>query len=117
MIVAKAIEYNRLYAENIRLKQELRDRFNIEGIIGSSRQISDLIKLTGKIANTDSTVLITGDSGTGKELFAKAIHYNSGRKNQPFIAINCAAIPRELDRKSTRLNSSHTDISRMPSSA
>ena len=96
LIVAKAIEYNRLYAENIRLKQELRDRFNIEGIIGSSRQISDLIKLTGKIANTDSTVLITGDSGTGKELFAKAIHYNSGRKNQPFIAINCAAIPREL---------------------
>ena len=96
LIVAKAFEYKSLRTENIRLKQELQDRFKVEGIIGGSKQIQDLITLVGKLAATDSSVLITGESGTGKELFAKSIHYNSSRKDRPFVTINCAAIPREL---------------------
>ncbi len=65
-------------------------------IIGSSDQIQDVLKLVQKVSNSDSTVLITGESGTGKELIAKSIHINSKRKNNPFVAINCGAIPMEL---------------------
>ncbi len=96
MIVDMVLKYRNSFTENIRLKQELQDRFKVEGIIGKSKQIQDLITLVGRLAATDSSVLITGESGTGKELFAKAIHYNSSRKDHPFVTINCAAIPQEL---------------------
>ena len=65
-------------------------------IIGNSQKMRDLYKMLGRIASTDSSVLITGETGTGKDLFARAIHYHSARRNGPFITVNCATIPGEL---------------------
>ena len=79
------------------LKQELKDRYKVEkNIIGNSPAMRELYKTIGKVAGSDVTVLIQGESGTGKELIARAIHFNSTRLGKPFIAINCAAIPKDL---------------------
>ena len=78
------------------LTEELKRTYSIHGIVGSSEAIKSLIDLVKKVAETDSTVLITGESGTGKSLIAKAIHFLSPRKNSPFVTINCAAIPETL---------------------
>lgn len=79
------------------LKEELKDRYQLEKtIIGNSPAMREIYKTIGKIAPSDITVLIQGESGTGKELIARAIHFNSKRLGKPFIAINCAAIPKEL---------------------
>lgn len=94
--VKNAIERMELLNENIRLKNELFDKFKIEGIIGNSKAMKDVLEIVKKVTPTQVTVLIVGESGTGKELIARAIHYNSSRKTYPFIAINCAAIPENL---------------------
>jgi len=79
------------------LKQELKDRYQVEkNIVGNSPAMRELYKTIGKVADSDVTILIQGESGTGKELVARAIHFNSGRLGKPFVAINCAAIPRDL---------------------
>ncbi len=78
------------------LKDQLADRFHLDNITGVHGRMEELFKVVRKVAPTNSTVLIYGESGTGKELFAKSIHYNSPRKNKPFFAINCAAIPETL---------------------
>lgn len=79
------------------LKEELKDRYKLEKtIIGNSSAMRDVYKTIGKVAPSDVTVLIQGESGTGKELIARAIHFNSKRLGKPFIALNCAAIPKEL---------------------
>jgi two-component system nitrogen regulation response regulator GlnG len=79
------------------LKEELKGRYQLEKtIIGNSPAMREVYKTIGKVAPSDVTVLIQGESGTGKELIAKAIHFNSRRLGKPFIAINCAAIPKEL---------------------
>lgn len=79
------------------LKQELKDRYQVEkNIIGNSSAMQEVYKTIGKVAGSDVTVLIQGESGTGKELIARAIHFNSTRLGKPFVAINCAAIPRDL---------------------
>lgn len=79
------------------LKQELKERYQVEkNIVGNSPAMREIYKTIGKVAGSDVTVLIQGESGTGKELVARAIHFNSGRLGRPFVAINCAAIPREL---------------------
>jgi two-component system nitrogen regulation response regulator GlnG len=79
------------------LKQELKERYQVEkNIIGNSPVMREVYKTIGKVAGSDVTVLVQGESGTGKELVARAIHFNSGRLGKPFVAINCAAIPREL---------------------
>jgi two-component system, NtrC family, nitrogen regulation response regulator GlnG len=79
------------------LKQELKDRYQVEkNIIGNSAAMRDVYKTIGKVAGSDITILIQGESGTGKELIARAIHFNSGRLGKPFVAINCAAIPKDL---------------------
>ncbi|CAH2031867.1 sigma-54-dependent transcriptional regulator [Trichlorobacter ammonificans] len=79
------------------LKQELKDRYQVEkNIIGNSPAMQEVYKTIGKVAASDVTVLIQGESGTGKELIARAIHFNSTRLGKPFVAINCAAIPRDL---------------------
>lgn len=79
------------------LKQELKERYQVEkNIIGNSAVMREVYKTIGKVAASDVTVLIQGESGTGKELVARAVHFNSGRLGKPFVAINCAAIPREL---------------------
>ena len=71
-------------------------KYSLQSIIGSSARIVDVKELVRKVAQTKSTVLITGETGTGKELFAHAIHQSSPRRHQRFIALNCAAIPKDL---------------------
>lgn len=78
------------------LEAELKERFEVGEIIGKSKKMQEIFKIIGKAASTEVNILIRGESGTGKELVAKALHYNSNRVTEPFIAINCAAIPRDL---------------------
>lgn len=96
IIVAKGLEKERLKEENIRLKSELKQKHSLRNMIGESRALSEISSLIEKISMVDSTVLITGESGTGKEVAARAIHYYSPRREQPFISINCGALPENL---------------------
>lgn len=95
-LVERALTHKEIKEENQRLKSELYKKFGLHQIIGKSREIRQVIDLAERIAPSDSTVLISGDSGTGKELIAKGIHYASDRANQAFIAVNCGAIPEDL---------------------
>ncbi|MBL7139363.1 MAG: sigma-54-dependent Fis family transcriptional regulator [Planctomycetes bacterium] len=90
--VAKALEHRRLVRRTEQLSAQLDERFGFEGIIGSSASIRRVVQTCRQIAPTDATVLIEGDSGTGKELVAKAIHNNSPRRENNFVALNCAAL-------------------------
>ncbi len=94
--IEKALEKRRLIVENRYLRQQLRGRYRFDNIIGTSQAMQRVFRRMEKVTATDSTILILGASGTGKELVARAIHYNSPRKDNPFIAINCGAIPAEL---------------------
>ncbi len=94
--VAKALEKSQLLAENQYLRQQLHGRYRFDNIIGSSLPMQKVFSRMEKVAATDSTILVLGASGTGKELVAKAIHYNSHRRDKPFVAINCGAIPADL---------------------
>ncbi|NOY13273.1 MAG: sigma-54-dependent Fis family transcriptional regulator [Deltaproteobacteria bacterium] len=94
--VAKALEKSQLVIENQYLRQQLHRRYKFDNIVGTSQAMQQVFTRIEKVINTDSTILILGASGTGKELVAKAIHFNSPRSNKPFIAINCGAIPADL---------------------
>jgi DNA-binding NtrC family response regulator len=96
MLVERALENQRLVAENLLLREELAQSLGFSEIIGASEKMVDVSRLVQKVSPSDTAVLLTGESGTGKELFARAIHSLSGRKNKPYITINCAAIPGEL---------------------
>ncbi len=96
VLIKRALDTTRLAAENILLKEEFSEKLGMPKIIGKSSQMQEITSKIQKVAPTNATVLIYGESGTGKELFARAIHYLSQRKDSPFIAINSAAIPREL---------------------
>lgn len=85
-----------LEKENIRLKSEVLGRFNLQGIIGSSDAMQHVFALMEKVIDTPTTVLITGETGTGKELIAKIIHYNGPMKDKPFVAENCGALSENL---------------------
>jgi len=89
-------EKQRLLEENIRLQEELKNRFRPSNIIGNSNAMQEVLNLIPRVAKSDTTVLIRGESGTGKELIAHAIHYNSNRANKPFIKVNCAALPETI---------------------
>jgi DNA-binding NtrC family response regulator len=95
-VVRSAVEQRRLKSENAYLRSQLEDRYRIEGLVGSSRIMRDLFQLLETVAATSSTVLITGETGTGKELAARAIHHNSARRANRFVALNCSAIPETL---------------------
>ena len=96
IILEKALQNRKLVEENIELHRELESRYHFDNIIGSSKSMNEVYRLVGKVLGNDSTVMISGDSGTGKELVARAIHYNGIRKEGPFVALNCAAIPANL---------------------
>ncbi len=95
-IVKNAFRERSLKSENQLLKRQIGERYNFEKIIGESASISSLIEEVKKIADSKSSVIILGETGTGKELFARAIHHNSSRRDRPFIPINCSAIPENL---------------------
>ena len=98
--LSQAIQINRmvmrqkeeLLEENAQLRAQVRDRFRFENIIGDSPAMHDVFSVVGQVANSRATVLLLGETGTGKEMIAKAIHYNSPRKDKPFIRVNCGAL-------------------------
>ena len=96
LTVKKALQFSGLAEENKRLKDELTDKADFRSIVGSSHEMERVFAMVRKVADTEAAVLITGESGTGKELIARSIHANSSRRNGPFVAINCSAIPRDL---------------------
>ncbi len=94
--VRNALEKRRLTLENIQLRQEIQREYSFSGIIGESEKMKDLFNVVRSIAETDMTVLIQGETGTGKELIARAIHYNGPRKVKRFVSINCGALTETL---------------------
>jgi DNA-binding NtrC family response regulator len=96
LTLERALRLRMLEKENISLRAEVVDRYRFDSIIGSSAAVKDVLDIAGRAAASDTTILITGERGTGKELLAKGVHFNSSRANGPFIAINCAAIPETL---------------------
>jgi len=95
-LLSKAIEKVKLQKRVLQLESIVGKRYSFESIIGSSRQIKDAIELAKKVAPTDATVLLLGETGTGKEVFAQGIHNASPRSGRPFIALNCSAFSKEL---------------------
>jgi len=91
-----AFEQRRLRSENAYLRAELHARHRFDGIVGKSRPMARLRQLLETVAAANSTILITGETGTGKEVVARAIHHNSGRRDQQFVALHCSAIPDTL---------------------
>lgn len=96
LTVSKALEVHSITEENIRLRKELGNHFGVPNIIGESKAMKAVFALLDKVSRTESTVLILGDSGTGKELIASTIHYQSSRKSKPIVRVNCAALPDDL---------------------
>lgn len=96
LTVAKALERERLLAENRYLHQELQDRYGFSGIVGSSPVMQRVFEMASSVAASNASVLISGESGTGKELIARSIHFNSQRKEKPFVVLNCAALSEGL---------------------
>jgi two-component system response regulator AtoC len=95
-VLGSALEQRRLKSENAYLRAQLEERYRFEGIVGKSRAMAKLFQLLETVAPTNSTILVTGETGTGKEVVAKAIHHNSPRRMQRFVALNCSAIPETL---------------------
>ncbi len=96
LVVQKALEKRLLRKENILLRREIETRVGFDNFIGVSDAMKEVFSLIRQVADTTSTVLITGESGTGKELVARAIHAQSSRKNNPFVTVNCGALPETL---------------------
>src|ERR671915_743682 len=95
-VLNSALEQRRLRSENAYLRSQLEERYRLDGLVGRSRVMRELFQLLEIVAGTSSTVLITGETGTGKELAARAIHHNSPRRANRFVALNCSAIPETL---------------------
>jgi DNA-binding NtrC family response regulator len=95
-LVRLALNARSLKAENMLLKKQIEERYDFENILGKSPTIQRLIEMVKKIADSRSNVLVLGETGTGKELFTRAIHHNSSRRDKPFVPINCSAIPDPL---------------------
>jgi two-component system response regulator PilR (NtrC family) len=96
MTIHRALEHKRLQDENIRLKDELRQKFSFENIIGKSKVMKNVFDLVKAVAPTRSTILLQGESGTGKELVARALHLHSERADFPFIIVNSGSLPPDL---------------------
>ena len=103
IVIGQALERQQLRRENTDLRRENRDlralidqKYSFKNIVGNTKEMRRIFALIDRVASTRSTVLITGDSGTGKELIAKALHYHSDRKERPFVSVNCGALPDNL---------------------
>ena len=96
LIVKRLLRMRQLEEENILLRKKVEERYGLEGLVGKSQQMLKIYELIETVAQTDTTVLVNGENGTGKELVANAIHLQSPRKNGPFIKVNCAALPETL---------------------
>ncbi len=94
--IGRALERRQLVAENRLLRQSLEQKHSFSNIISASGAMEDVLNMAARVARVDSPVLITGESGTGKEVVARAIHQASGRANKPFVAVNCAALNKNL---------------------
>src|ERR1041385_2194401 len=95
-MIRKAVHRTQERAEYQQLKEQIRGQYSFANIVGQSKKMKDLFELIESVAASDANILIQGENGTGKELIANAIHYNSNRVKGPFININCAAIPKDL---------------------
>ena len=103
-MIAQAVKLNRLVesdrrqlrSENERLRSELKSKFNIHNMVGTSNAMQEVYRLVEQVSNSNATVIIRGESGTGKDLVAHAIHYNSLREKKPFVKVNCTALPDTL---------------------
>jgi DNA-binding NtrC family response regulator len=96
LVVNRAMERGQLMAEVKTLRANLDQKYGFENIVGRSKTLLRVLEMASRVARRDSTVLIAGDTGTGKELLARAIHQNSARKDEAFVTINCGAIPKDL---------------------
>ncbi|MFQ5509030.1 MAG: sigma-54-dependent transcriptional regulator [Leptospirillia bacterium] len=94
--VQRALEFGSLKKENYSLRRTLRNKYKFVNMVGESPAIQKVYRMLERVADTDSTVLISGQSGTGKELAARTLHFNSPRRDKPLIPINCGAIPEHL---------------------
>ena len=94
--VHRAVEREKLISENLYLHDQLKEKFSFSGLIGNNKKMREVYQLVGKVSKSNAAILIRGESGTGKELIAHAIHYNSLRKNNKFLSINCGALPENL---------------------
>jgi DNA-binding NtrC family response regulator len=96
LLIEKLVEHQDLIEENIALRRQIREKFQFEGIIAKSSKMLKIFELIKTVAPTNATVLITGETGTGKEIVARAIHHQSKRQNKLFIATSCAALAESL---------------------
>jgi two-component system NtrC family response regulator len=96
LVARRSLEHLQLVEENRALRSSLDAKYGFENIIGRSESLLYVLDMAARAAQTDATVLIHGETGTGKELLAKAVHFNSARRDKPFVTINCGAIPRDL---------------------
>lgn len=96
LLVKRALEQRRLISENRELRRQLQAKFGFTEIVSQSKEMEEALNVAGRVARSTATVLLRGESGTGKELFARAIHFSSERRDNPFVVVNCAAIPETL---------------------
>ena len=107
LVVRRALEHKKLVRENRSLRDQLRERYRFDNLVGSSAGMVAVYKLIARVAETDSTVLIQGESGTGKEMIARAIHANSTRSNGPFVAIDTGSLAETLLESELGMNEAH----------
>ncbi|ACD90354.1 two component, sigma54 specific, transcriptional regulator, Fis family [Chlorobium limicola DSM 245] len=96
IMIRNILERKQLISENRLLRTQLSERFGFQGIISQSSTMAQVMNIAGRVASSNATVLVTGETGTGKELIAKAVHFSGSRREQPFIVVNCAALPETL---------------------
>lgn len=95
-LVLRAVEKNKIAKRLFRLEEKNTIKYSFDNIIGSSSLIKEAVELAKIVSTSDTNVLLLGETGTGKDIFAQAIHYNSSRKNKPFVAVNCSSIAKDL---------------------